>query len=264
MVIRKVRSKAFTLIELLVVIAIIALLLSIIIPALKRAKEAAKRVSCLSNLEQLTLAWMIYAQENDDKVVRSRSFANATGWTGWNYFDLPIQEQIDAIEEGKLYEYCQNIKAYRCPVSKEDEGLRTYCITCQWWPGSGYEVSDNQILRRLSIVKNPGERSVFVDSVGVDFDAIHNVYYDEELWRNIPNWRHSNGTVLSFADGHAEHWQWKDLKRTVEVAIASYEYALLNPDVASRMIDQGDQSGNVDLHRVQIATWGKLGYTPSP
>lgn len=256
------RQKGFTLIELLVVIAIIALLLSIMLPALKRAKEAVKRVYCLNNFKHLTLAWMLYADNNDGKVVRSRAVNGNPGaaWTGWNYFDYPEEVQINAIRGGLLYEYCQNLKAYGCPVSKKDEGLRTYCITNQWWPGSGYEISDDQILTRVTSVKNPAGKSVFVDSVGVDYDAIHNVYYDEERWRNIPNWRHNNGTTLSFADGHAEHWKWKDLERTVEVAIYSYEYAMANKTTAL-MRDQGDQSGNVDLHRVQKAVWGKLGYT---
>jgi prepilin-type processing-associated H-X9-DG protein len=161
-----------------------------------------------------------------------------------------------------LYKYCSNFKAYRCPSSTELEWQRTYCITGQWWPGGNLTPAD-QVIRKLSDVEGPtAGRSVFADNVGTDHDAIYNVHYDEELWRNIPNWRHNNGTTVSFADGHAEHWKWKELERTVEVAIASYEYAMANPGVASRMIDQGDQSGNVDLHRVQKAVWGKLGYTP--
>ena len=257
------RQKGFTLIELLVVIAIIALLLSIMMPALKRAKEAVKRVYCLHNFKQLTLAWMLYADDNDGKVVRSKAVNGNPGaaWTGWQWTSQTKEEQITLIKEGLLYEYCSNFKAYRCPSSTELEGQRTYCITGQWWPGGNLAPSD-QVIRKLSDVEGPGSRSVFADNVGTDHDAIYNVHYDEELWRNIPNWRHNNGTTVSFADGHAEHWKWKELERTVEIAIASYEYAMANPGVASRMIDQGDQSGNVDLHRVQKAVWGKLGYTP--
>ena len=58
-------NKGFTLIELLVVIAIIALLLAILMPSLKKAKELGQRVVCLNSVRQLTLAWRMYANDND-------------------------------------------------------------------------------------------------------------------------------------------------------------------------------------------------------
>ncbi len=61
------KKKAFTLIELLVVIAIIALLLAVVLPSLKKAKEAAKAVSCRSNLRQMAIAFSTYSVENDGK-----------------------------------------------------------------------------------------------------------------------------------------------------------------------------------------------------
>jgi prepilin-type N-terminal cleavage/methylation domain-containing protein/prepilin-type processing-associated H-X9-DG protein len=63
------KRKAFTLIELLVVIAIIALLMAVLLPALSRAREGGKRAACLSNVKQLTVAWTMYAQANEDKLV---------------------------------------------------------------------------------------------------------------------------------------------------------------------------------------------------
>ena len=63
------KIQGFTLIELLVVIAIIALLLSIIIPSLKVAKQKASAVSCLSNQKNIILAWQAYTLENDVKIV---------------------------------------------------------------------------------------------------------------------------------------------------------------------------------------------------
>jgi prepilin-type N-terminal cleavage/methylation domain-containing protein/prepilin-type processing-associated H-X9-DG protein len=63
------KQKAFTLVELLVVIAIIALLMAILLPAMSRAREQAKRINCMSNLKQLTLAWMNYSSGNNEKLV---------------------------------------------------------------------------------------------------------------------------------------------------------------------------------------------------
>jgi prepilin-type processing-associated H-X9-DG protein len=121
-------------------------------------------------------------------------------------------------------------------------------------PGSGFK-----IFKKLSDARNPGMRHVFVDNVGVDYDAMFTVPYDIPEWRNIPNWRHSNGTTVSFGDGHVEYWRWTNRDLTVEVAKRSYELAMLNKTI-SRMVDQGDQSNNEDLKRIQRATWGTIGY----
>src|SRR5512139_987427 len=63
----------FTLIELLVVIAVIAILMAILMPALNRAREQGRRAGCLSNLKNLTLAWIMYADDNEDKLVNGSS-----------------------------------------------------------------------------------------------------------------------------------------------------------------------------------------------
>ncbi|HCO92954.1 MAG TPA: hypothetical protein DIU00_03230, partial [Phycisphaerales bacterium] len=63
------KRKGFTLIELLVVIAIIAILMAILMPALHRVREQGKRAVCLSNLKQLGLSWILYADDNDGKIV---------------------------------------------------------------------------------------------------------------------------------------------------------------------------------------------------
>src|SRR4030042_138791 len=71
----------FTLIELLVVITVIALLLALLIPALRSAKEQGQRVVCLSNLRQLTLAWIMYAEDNNENIVNGRAYGPV--WDIW-------------------------------------------------------------------------------------------------------------------------------------------------------------------------------------
>jgi len=68
------KKRAFTLIELLVVIAIIAVLMAILMPSLRAARDQAKRVHCVSNVKTLSLAWFMYKDENDDNLVGGHTY----------------------------------------------------------------------------------------------------------------------------------------------------------------------------------------------
>src|SRR5512145_1364232 len=118
------KGKGFTLIELLVVIAIIAILMAVLMPALKRAREQGQRAVCLGNLRQLQVAWILYADDNDDKVVSSEAggnFASQFGppWVGvtyaadWNQGgQLTRDNQIKGIKNGALWPFVREIKLY--------------------------------------------------------------------------------------------------------------------------------------------------------
>jgi type II secretory pathway pseudopilin PulG len=94
-----------------VVIAVIALLLAILVPALRSAKERAHRVVCLSNLRQLTLAWIAYAEEHDSKIVDGSAFHKSQGTSyqieGWlgSAFSFPENRAalIENPDKGALW-----------------------------------------------------------------------------------------------------------------------------------------------------------------
>jgi len=250
---RRIFLTGFTLIELLVVIAIIAILMAILMPALNRAREQGRRSVCLSNLKQLTLAWSLYADDYDGKIVNSDvSYSGnppvSNWWVRWptKGHDSTIEEWEIAIKGGQLWPYCLNVTLYKCPNSARQRRL-TYTIVDSMNGYCGWDAYTPDLkIRNINQIRRPTERMVFLGEDPVS-PGTWGVLYSEEAWYDQPPKLHSNGTTFGFADAHSEYWKWVD-RRTAETTWDDRNEA---------------QPGNRDLHKVQRAVWGKLGYTPS-
>jgi hypothetical protein len=234
-------------------------LLSVLLPSLRRAKEAGKRTHCLYNAKSLATAWTMYVQENDGRF--PRAYTDVEGWIrdipGYftNPEQAPVEMQLEALEKGLMFPYLKTTEVYRCPVAKVGE-MRTYSIPHALNGGNFNGNYGAMTIFRMHEIKNTGNRIVFLDDFIRDWDACWMVYNDRPQWWNTTPIRHgSGGNVFSFADTHSEFWSWKD-QRTVDLAEQCYEDS--TPD--ARNYPESVQPNNPDLVRVQTAVWGRLRY----
>ncbi len=277
--------RGFTLIELLVVIAIIAILMAILMPALNRAREQGRRAVCLNHLKTLTLAWSMYADENDDRIVNGEAYwaPNADpsapvptsgphkGEQYWVGNDCasgfaqgeqrPIEIQKQAIRVGALFPYCSAEKAYRCPTGIRGE-MRTYstgygmngCFDAAgtYEGNRGVRVGKTVLMvkkRSEIVVPAPAYRLVFLDEGQISPDS-YAIHYTTPRWWDPPFVRHGDGTNVSFADGHSAYWKYRGAEtiRVGKMANLQYNYTPTT------------EGGIADLQKMQIAIWGRLGY----
>ena len=233
------RSRGFTLIELLVVIAIIAILAALLLPALSKAKLKSQSVACVSNLHQLDLAWIMYADDHNGRLVPNW-ILDSRAWLDGTKGDVSTligATNLLAIKEGLLFRYNPNVGVYLCPTAikgpstapnprvvrnyslegrmggASDADAAQYGIThsTEWVLGSAYP----QYKKMTEIQRPiPSEAMTFLDeSLETVDDGYFAVNYNATptQWQNSPTVRHGKSGVLAFADGHSERWRWRVL-----------------------------------------------------
>ncbi len=229
------RKKGFTLIELLVVIAIIAILAAILFPVFARARENARRTSCLSNVKQMGLALMQYTQDYDEGLPHT----HITGYTGpypnndeW-YNDTLYWAQI-------LYPYHKSTQVFFCPSSPSPDrtdprrgnyGANELILTPPApttpplklasivSPASIYVMMDASDTRTNYARTNTISGSYYVPGMG-DAGGSCGALAGDDL-KDCQTGRHFGGVSVGFADGHAKWLKTSVLRSEAQKKIAS-------------------------------------------
>lgn len=244
------KRAAFTLIELLVVIAIIAILASMLLPALSKAKAKAGATKCMNNLKQLQLAWIMYAHDNDDTLVLN-NLVDPQSWINGNLAALPGLTNENDIKVGKLWTYNHSLEIYRCPNDPGKKiGTRTFKRVRNFSMSGRMNNNVTDVnpgvpsFSKLSSITRPGpsEAFVFVDEEGESIDdgffAVRATIPNGGHWQNTPASRHGNAGQVSFADGHAEFWRW--LEPTTKTL---------------KGLDQHTKANDRDLEKFRLGTY---------
>jgi len=246
-------KKGFSLIELLVVISIIALLLGILIPSIVIIKHRARGLVCQAGVKQMMMSWVLYASDNDDRMVGGNTINNDYPKYSWSYswviepqdeagqpipdgVDFTFDDEIRGIESGYLYPYIENAELYHCKGAREGKyggGYRSYSIAGLMngeysMPISmgGYpQFSVNKASRvklpstKLVIIEQTDTRGWNMGSWVLDISGID--------WVDpIVIW-HWDSTTMGFADGHAEVYKW--VSKSTKI-LAEEQLWGINPD----------------------------------
>ena len=257
------QASGFTLVELLVVIAIIAVLASLLLPALSKAKEMGRRTACLNNLKQLSLASAMYTSDNDGWLPpNSTGGETLPAWVSGEmvyetYFNFPAlrRDNTNRVKlltgPGSIGPYIQNADTYKCPSDKSwvlldgqrHDRIRSYSRNQMLgWVGL-HDPSNRgyvRVFKEPDFLLGPSDTYDILDEHEDSIDDgvfridLDYVLGDRTTWKNLPASRHSGGAMINFADGHVSFKKWKDNRTVRPVERIKFEinqFSPNNPDI---------------------------------
>jgi len=209
------RRRGFTLIELLVVMAIIGVLTAMVFPVFAKAREAARKATCLSNLRQVALAMMMYMQDNDATHVAAQSPDDLMRWHGVR---RTVEEPFHP-EWGPLWGYYQHEELKACPsfgaLAEEgvfEQGTGGYGYNGQYVGGSPAGWPEMCRPAKEFMINDPANTVMLTDTAFLhcerkfqEYSFCEAPYY--EYWGSpaqpSTQFRHNSLTNVAFCDGHA-------------------------------------------------------------
>jgi prepilin-type N-terminal cleavage/methylation domain-containing protein/prepilin-type processing-associated H-X9-DG protein len=201
------RSKGFTLIELLVVIALIALLAAILFPVFARARENARRASCMSNMKQLGLGMQMYSQDYDERMVpyNLTNEGNSSKDAFWPWRLLPYTKNgqiftCPSQDRSTLQRRDWNESTYKAysPLMLS-YGYNYYWLT-QAMCGDGVDCASQYVGPALSAIQSTAETALFVESTAIGWHAGYGTVESGGSTR----YNHFEGANVCYVDGHVK------------------------------------------------------------